>query len=78
MNAVQKSKHFWRKHYPWFFYLFILLFGILRGTLANKDPVFALNIYMISAFTGSIFMFIFYIYGVRPDELEDWHKKYRK
>lgn len=75
----KEIKQFWRQKYPWFFAMYILLIGILRGVLNNNsDHIFAMNLMMIAAFTSYVFLYIFYLYGVRPDEMEDWHKKYNK
>lgn len=71
-------RNFWRKKYPWFFVMYIILFGILRGVLSTADAQFAMDILMISAFVSYIFLYVFYLYGVRPDEMEDWHSKYKK
>lgn len=71
----KQIRTFWRTKYPWFFAMYVLLIGILRGLLADADPVFALNLMMVAGFVSYIFLYIFYLYGVRPDEIEEWHKK---
>jgi hypothetical protein len=74
----KQIRTFWRTKYPRFFTMYIFLFGILRGLLVKSDPVFALNLMMVAAFTSFIFLYIFYLYGVKPDELNDARKKYVK
>jgi len=71
-------RRFWRTKYPWFFVMYIFLIGILRVILRTSEPEFAMNMFMVSAFVSYIFLYVFYLYGVRPEEMEDWHKKYKK
>jgi hypothetical protein len=77
-EAREKSKFIWRTKYPWTFVFYILIFGLLRGFATHHEKEFGLNLLMIAAFMSYIFMYVFYLYGVRPDELEYWHKKYKK
>jgi len=74
----KEVRTFWRTKYPWFFTMYIFLFGILRGLLTNTEPVFALNLMMVAAFTSFIFLYVFYLFGVRPDELQDARKEMHK
>lgn len=74
----RQVRSFWRTKYPWFFVMYILLIGILRGALQAADHQFSMNLMMVAAFTSYVFLYIFYLYGVRPTEMEDWHKKYKK
>lgn len=75
--SERQVRTFWRTKFPWFFVMYILLIGILRGSLQNIDHTFSMNLMMIAAFTSYIFLYIFYLYGVRPNEMEDWHKKHK-
>lgn len=68
----------WREKYPWILVIYILLIGVLRGVLNGSNYHFSMNVMMIAAFTSYIFLYIFYLYGVRPNELEFWHQKYKK
>ncbi|MFT4310375.1 MAG: hypothetical protein ACMXYC_01975 [Candidatus Woesearchaeota archaeon] len=76
--STQQLRYFWRTKYPWFFVVYILVIGLLRGLITQNvaDPELGLNILMIAAFTSYVFLYIFYLYGVRPIELEHhFHKK---
>ena len=67
----------WRKKYPIVLAVYILVFGLLTGLLkrTSPDPNFTINIMLIAGFTSYVFLYIFYIYGVRPIELEHHFKK---
>ena len=76
--SERQIRHFWRTKYPWFFVIYILSIGILRGVLDNSQPDLALNLLMIFSFSSYVFLYVFYLYGVRPEEMEEWHQKYKK
>lgn len=78
MFSERQLRQFWRTKYPWFFVMYIMLFGILRGVLNSAEPIFAMNLLMVSAFVSYIFLYIFYLYGVQPDEMLSWHNKYKR
>ena len=67
----------WRMKYPWVIAVYILVFGLLTGLLkrASDNPGFTINIMLIAGFTSYVFLYVFYIYGVRPIELEHHFKK---
>jgi len=72
-----KSRAQWRMKYPWVISVYILVFGLLTGLLkrSSYDPNFTINIMLIADFTSYVFLYVFYIYGVRPIELEHHFKK---
>jgi len=72
-----KIRHIWRTKYPWIIAFYIFMFGILTGVLKMNDGqgVFNLDIYMIAVFTSLVFLYVFYIFGVRPIELEHHFKR---
>jgi hypothetical protein len=75
-----RIRYFWRTKYPWVFIFYILAFGILAGVLKAGLAVnrysaqFAVDVFMIAVFTGFVFLYVFYIFGVRPVELEHQFK----
>jgi hypothetical protein len=73
----KQIRYFWRTKYPWFFVLYILVIGLLRGVIAKIDNAsFGLDLLMLAAFTSYVFLYIFYLFGVRPIELEHhFHKR---
>lgn len=73
--SERQLRYFWRTKYPWFFVIYILVIGILRGLIASIDPRLGLDLLMIAAFTSYIFLYVFYLYGVRPPELEHHFRK---
>lgn len=75
--SEKKRKYHWRTKYPWVFVFFILSFGIMRGLTTHLEPQFGMNLLMATAFVSYIFLYIFYLFGVRPEELEGWHQKYK-
>ena len=75
--SERQVRSFWRTKFPWFFVMYILLIGILRGSLQGADQQFAMNLMMVGAFVSYVFLYIFYLYGVRPTEMENWHKKHQ-
>lgn len=74
--SEDRIRFLWRTKYPWLFVFYIFMFGILIGILQNtsEDPIFITNLLMMAMFTSFVFLYIFYIYGVRPDELEHHFK----
>ncbi len=72
-----RRKFLWRTKYPWIIAFYILMFGILTGVLKQfpERAVFNLDVYMVAVFTALIFLYVFYIYGVRPVELEHHFQK---
>lgn len=70
-------RYFWRTKYPWFFAVYILVIGILRGLVANlPNKTLGADLLMLGAFTSYVFLYVFYIYGVRPVELDHhFHKR---
>ena len=73
--SQRQLRYFWRTKFPWFFVIYILVIGILRGLVVNVPPALGLDILMIGAFTSYIFLYIFYLFGVRPSELEHHFRK---
>ena len=69
-----RLRYLWRTKYPWILFLYIVVIGLLRGLITRVDPQFGLNLLMAAAFTSYVFLYIFYIFGVRPVEL-DYHFK---
>ncbi|MGM5483862.1 MAG: hypothetical protein ACQER9_03015 [Nanobdellota archaeon] len=74
----REIRKIWRTKYPWIFVVYILLIGLLRGVLDGQNYDFSMNLMMVAAFVSYIFLYLFYLYGVRPDELNYWHNKYKK
>ncbi|MFT4312743.1 MAG: hypothetical protein ACMXYF_05955 [Candidatus Woesearchaeota archaeon] len=75
------TRQLWRTKYPWILVMYIFAFGVFIGLmkmnlqtntgLISADLVnFYMNLLMMLIFTSYVFLFIFYIYGVRPLELE--------
>ena len=75
MLSEARIRYLWRTKYPWVLVFYIIAFGILRGLVTKIDPQRGLNILMIAAFTSYIFLYVFYIFGVRPVELEYHFRK---
>lgn len=76
MVSSTHIRYLWRTKYPWFFVVYILVIGLLRGLVENVEHTLALNLLMVAAFSSYIFLFVFYLYGVRPLELEHhFHKR---
>jgi hypothetical protein len=73
----KQLRYFWRTKYPWLFVFYILAVGIIRGIISTmSNQQLAIDILMIAAFTSYIFLYVFYLYGVRPLELEHhFHKR---
>lgn len=78
--AISQSRirYFWRTKYPWFFVIYIIVLGVLRGLTETLDKTLGLNLLMIAAFSSYVFLYIFYLYGVRPIELEHHFHKRKK
>lgn len=74
------SRVLWRTKYPWVIVVYILVFGLLAGLVKQSsfDAELAIHIMMLAGFTSYIFLYIFYIYGVRPIELEHHFSKKKK
>jgi len=70
-----RIRYLWRTKYPWILIFYILAFGIIRGVVSPTEPALALNLMMAAAFTSYIFLYIFYVFGVRPVELEYHFRK---
>ncbi len=75
--SAARRKYLWRTKYPWVIVFYIFMFGVLAGVLKQfpERGMFNLDLYMIAVFTSMIFLYIFYIYGVRPVELEHHFQK---
>lgn len=69
--SEQKIRFLWRTKYPWLFFLYIFMIAVMRVLLSNKDPRFAMDMLMLGTFASYVFLHIFYLFGVRPTEIED-------
>jgi len=71
MYSVYKARRLWRQKYPWLLVVFIIIFAVLLGLLKQGvSPQTGYNILTIAILATFIILYIAYIYGVRPDELE--------
>lgn len=75
MLSEARIRYLWRTKFPWFLILYIIVIGLLRGLVNGLDPQLGLNLLMVAAFTSYIFLYVFYIFGVRPIELEFHFRK---
>jgi amino acid permease len=75
---AHRTKYLWRTKFPWLMVMYIIMIGVVRGLLAGKESQFSMNILMFFGLFSYVFIFVFYVYGVKPEELEDWHQRYKK
>lgn len=73
---MYSRKRLWRQKYPWLFVVYLVLFAVLLSVAKLNPQNYEMNIDLL---TGAIFasfvsLYVAYIYGVRPDELEHHFK----
>ena len=71
------ARSLWRVRYPWILAVYILVFSVLTAILklSSNDPEFIINLLFLAGLTSYVFLYIFYIFGVRPIELEHHFRK---
>ncbi|MFT7616110.1 MAG: hypothetical protein ACI8Y7_000939 [Candidatus Woesearchaeota archaeon] len=72
-----RIKFLWRTKYPWVIVFYIFAVGLITLQLKLSDNRWFsdLDLMMMAVFTSYVFLYVFYIYGVRPSELEYHFKK---
>jgi hypothetical protein len=76
-ETFQSERTKWRINYPWVLVVYVFVFSILTGILkvTSNDPQFVINILFVAGLTSYVFLYIFYVFGVRPIELEHHFRK---
>jgi hypothetical protein len=76
-TLAQSSRSKWRINYPWVLVTYVFVFSLLTAILkiTADDPRFVINILFLAGLSSYVFLYIFYIFGVRPIELEHHFRK---